>query len=176
MTLPNVYIVLGTLLIAGGGLLATYGWNSRSDMDKRNAIIKAVANEYLIYEAVILDKKIAETNEEELSKFVVYPRFHTTALESIVSSGLFMEDDKELYTRAVNLHELLHELNTHFEFIENEMRACERSIKEIRTIVRDGKTRKSVMLKIEKFGDLLERKYRVNFKENIFVPLDEDAT
>ena len=176
MTLPNVYIVLGALLITVGGLLATYGWNARSDLTKKNAILKAVAAEYLVYEAVILDKKITETNEEELSKFVVYPRFQTIALESVISSGLFLEEDREFYTRVVGLHELLKELNTRFTFTEREMRSNAQSIKVMRVGVRDGKTRKSVLLKLEKFRDLLENKYGVNFKENIFIPLEEDTT
>ena len=70
MNLPNFYIAFGTLIIAFGGLLATHGWNARSNFVIRDSPIKAVSNEYLIYEAIILDQKIAEKNEEALSKFV----------------------------------------------------------------------------------------------------------
>jgi len=177
MVLPNFYIILGTLLIAVGGLVATHGWNARTDVIKKNAMLRSIAAEYLVYEAVILDKKITEKNEEELSKFVVYPRFQTIALESAISSGLFLEkEDKEFYTRAVNLHELLHEFNKRLTFTENEMRANPASIKTMRIKVGDGQTRKSVLVKLEKFGDLIENKYQINFKEKYFIDLEEDAT
>ena len=52
MVLPNFYIILGTLLIAVGGLVATHGWNTRSDVIKKNAMLRSIAAEYLVYEAV----------------------------------------------------------------------------------------------------------------------------
>ena len=177
MNIPNLYIVLGTLLIAFGGLMATHGWNARSEMYKKNSMLKAVAAEYLIYETIILDPKIAETDEEKLSKFTVFPRFHTTALESAISSGLFLgEDDKELFTRAVNLHEILHEFNKRLALTEDTMKNDKTSIVEYRKKLRDGATRKSVINKLAKYGDLLENTYGANFKEKYFVTLEEDAT
>lgn len=147
MAFPNLYIILGTLLIAIGGLVATHGWNARSDMIKKNGMLKAVAAEYLVYEAVILDKKFTETNEEDLVKFVVYPRFQTIVLESAISSGLFLEkEDKEFYTRAVNLHEILHELNKRISISEGAMLANANLIKATRVKMRDGKSRKSALV------------------------------
>lgn len=174
MNLPNIYIVCGTLLIAFGGLLATFGWSARSDLMIRNGLIKAVSSEYLIYETVILHQKIIETDQKALLKPVIYSKFHTLALEGLMSSGLFIENDKELYTRAVELHELLHELNSRFAFSEDFMRKNPQSVKMIRLKLRDGKTRKSVMIKLELFGRLLENKYGNDFTENVFVNLKED--
>ena len=175
MALPNFYIILGTCLIAIGGLVATHGWNARSDMIKKNGMLKAVAAEYLVYEAVILDTKFTETNKENLFKFVVYPRFQTIALESAISSGLFLEkEDKEFYTRAVNLHEIPHELNKRISISESSMLANNNSIMTTRIKMRDGNTRKSALVKLSKFGDLLEKKYGIDFKEPYFVKLEED--
>lgn len=175
--MPNFYILIGTLLIAFGGLVATHGWNARSDMIKKNGMLKAIAAEYLVYEAVILDQKFTEKNEVELTKFVVYPRFQTIVLESAISSGLFLEkEDKEFYTRAVNLYEILHEFNKRISISEGTMLANANSIKPTRIKMRDGKTRKSALIKLSKFGDLLEKEYEINFKEPYFVALEEDAT
>ncbi len=175
MTLPNYYIILGTLFIAVGGLMATHGWNMRSDFIKKNSMIKAVAAEYLVYEAVIHDKKFTETDEKKLSKFVIYPRFQTTVLESVIASGLFSgKEDKELFTRAVNLHELIQEINKRLEITESNMMANAQSIKSWREKVRDGALRKSVLAKLVRFADLLANKYRVDFKDICFIPLEED--
>ena len=177
MNIPNWYIICGTVLITIGGLVATHGWNARSDMLRKASILKAASAEYLTYEAIILDSKFVETNEELLSQFTVFPRFHTIALESAISSGLFLDkNDREVFTRAVNLHELLHEFNKRLTITEDTIKNDKTSILKFRIRLRDGATRNSIISKLTQYGALLETKYGINFKEEYFVTLEEDAT
>ena len=177
MSTPNLLIVIGTILIAAGGLLATYGWNARSQEAQKSGLVRGVAAELLMNLSVISDPKFTETDEEKLSQFVIFPRLQITALEAAVSSGLFLNEQDRLYlTRVVNLRELLNDFNLRLNFTELQMGNNRENITLHRTKLRDGKVRTQVMLKLQKLGQLLMSKYGVKESDRFFVTLEEDAT
>lgn len=177
MNTPNLLIVTGLLVIAGGGYLATYGWNAKSQEAQKSGMVRGVAAELLMNVSVIRDPKFAETDEEELSKFVIFPRMQMTALEGSISSGLFLEEQDRLYlTRAVGLRELLNDFNLRLSFTEFQMAINTENIALHRTKLRDGAVRAQVMSKLQKLGQLLMSKYGVKESDRFFVTLKEDAT
>ena len=177
MSAPAIQILLGTLLLAGGGLLATYGWNAKFEADKKSAIVRSVAAELLGNTAVLKNPDFAETDDEKLSQFVVFPRVNIAVLEGAISSGLFLKDeDRLLFTRVVNIRELLTQFNLRLSLTETEMINRPQNIKLWRTKLRDGATRNQIAIKLKKLADLLMSNYDLKESDVFFVPLEEDAT
>lgn len=175
--MPNLFIIVGTLLIAVGGVVATYGWNARTELAQKAGIVRAVAAELLMNIVVTNDRKIIETDEKKLSAFVMFPRVQTAALEGAIASGLFLEEKDRLFlTRAANLHELLLGFNQRLSFTEEKMSSDPKNAKMFRTQLRDGAVRQQLSLKLKKFGELLISDYRIQETDSFFVKLEEDAT
>ncbi len=177
MSLPTIQILLGTLLLAGGGLLATYGWNAKFEADRKSAMVRSVGAELLVNSAVVRDPMFTETDDKKLSLFVMFPRVSIAVLEGAISSGLFLkEDDRPFFTRAANLRELLTQFNVHLTFTETEMSFKPQHITAYRTKLRDGKTREQLTNKLKIFGKLLVSDYGIRESDVFFVPLEEEAT
>jgi len=175
MNTANSLIAAGTLLIAIGGIMATYGWNARTDIARKSSIVRSVAAEWVVNTAVIEDEKLSGYDENKLSQFAVFPRMMTTNLGAALASGLFLhEKDRLFLTRAANLHELLLGFNQRLQFTEERMAASSKDIRVFRTKLRDGKVRQQLLIKLTKFGELLISDYGVKSSHIFFVPLDED--
>jgi len=174
--MPNILILLGTLLIAIGGILATYGWNASTEAAQGSAMIKAVAAEWLMNANVMNDKSISEPDDAQLSKFVMFPRTRTAALEGAIASGLFLDErDREFFTRASRLHELLTGFNQRLSFTEERMSNHPDQIVTIRTKLRDGAVRRQVIDNLKLFGELLISKYGITRDQRFFVELKDNA-
>ena len=177
MNMPTLWIIIGTVLFAGGGLLVTYGWNAKTEEGKKSAMVKSVAAEWLGNLNTIHNPMFTETDEEKLSQFVVFPRMNMTAIEGAISSGLFLkEEDRLLLTRVVNIHELLTQFNLRLNLTETEMKNKPHYITLIRTTLRDGATRTQLVSKLKIFGKLLMSDYGMKESDVFFVTLEEDAT
>ena len=174
MAIPNFAIVLGILLVAMGGVVATYGWNARTEVTQRNGMIRAIAAETLVNASVFRDPKFSETNEDKLKKFTLFPRMRTAALEGAIASGLFLgENDREFLTRAVNLAGLLDAFNRGLSFTEDTMSNRASEIPSFRKKLRDGKARKHLGARLQKFGELLMSDYGVKSGDTFFVKLED---
>ncbi len=66
MTWPNTLIIIGTLLLATGGVIATHGWNARTTAQQREGLIQAVAAELMVNLRVVSDSKFTETDAAKL--------------------------------------------------------------------------------------------------------------
>jgi len=174
MMVPNLLIVLGILFIAAGGIIATKGWNARTVATQRNGIIPSVAAETMINAKVFMDPVFTENNEEKLSKFTLFPRMQTAALEGAIASGLFVGDkDRTFLTRAATLNELLADFNQRLSFTEDRMSQNHSEITMLREKLRNGQVRKSLRVKIQKFGELLISDYGIKRDDTFFVRLDD---
>jgi hypothetical protein len=117
-TSPNSLIIIGTLLIAVGGMVATYGWNQQSEQAKRVALIRAVAAETMANASVIQSPEVSEHGD----KFVVLPRTRTIAIDAAIASGLFnTESDRPFFTRASRMSNYLHAFNRALTSTEQQM-------------------------------------------------------
>ncbi len=149
-------IVFGTILIAGGGLLATHGWNlhtskeiraslEQSRLDqlemKRQGIIKTVCLEVVTNIIRMKDKKFTETDKKKLSEYVVFPRMSTAALSSALESALFLGKQHREFFDAVNmLLGRLTDLNHRLDITDEELRkGTPEQISSFRKKLRDGK-------------------------------------
>ncbi len=177
MSASIFWIVFGTALIAVGGILATHGWNARTEETQKSAMVTSVAAEWLINTQAIGDPPLAETDKTKLSQFVIFPRMKIATLEGAISSGLFLgKTDREFYTRATNLRDIAADFNLRLGSLESNMLDNPGKITEIRTRARDGLTRRQIKAKLKKFAELLISKYGVDGDERFFVQLEEDAT
>jgi hypothetical protein len=123
-------------MIAIGGLVATYGWNLRSDQTQRDAIIKAIATPSV--------------------EFVMFPRFHHVALDGALGSGRFTsKGDRQLLARVTELREKLVSLNERLNFAEGRMSDRPEEIEVFRTKLSNGKTLNQTRELIRTFGSFL---------------------
>jgi L-cystine uptake protein TcyP (sodium:dicarboxylate symporter family) len=136
--MANVYIILGAVLIAIGGYMATYGWNLKSSKEiqvsleqsrlreielQREGLIKAVFLEVIVNRFILDSDKFTEKNKEELSKFVIFPRFRTEALTAAMASALFLEKKhRKLYEAISGLLGNFNDTNNRLNRIESTMR------------------------------------------------------
>jgi hypothetical protein len=174
--MPNLLILVGTLLIAVGGIVATYGWNAKTEAAQKAGMIRAVAAELTMNLSIINDQAIVEPDDKKLSAFVMFPRMLTTALEGAISSGLFLQEKDRLFlTRAANLHELLLGFNQRLRFTEEQMATNQEMGTQLRTKLRDGVVRQQVSTKLKKFAELLISDYGIKETDKFFVVLEEKA-
>lgn len=94
---PALSIVLGTLMIGLGGLVATLGWESRSAYAARRAMLEVLSAEVHVNERLLNHSVFTEENPELLRVVRVIPAFSDSALRGAIASGAFTRDkDKEL--------------------------------------------------------------------------------
>ncbi len=174
---PNTLIVVGTLLIAGGGIIATHGWNERTNALQRKGLIQAVAAELMVNIQVVSDPKFTETDAARLQEYVVFPRTQTIALEAAIASGQFLApQDRLLFTRLVNLAELLAEFNNRLSITEAQTASLPSPDRvAFRAKLRDGKIRATIDEGLKKLGQLLMSDYGIDASAQFFVELDGNA-
>jgi len=170
-------IVGGTLLIAIGGLLATFGWNSHADDARRHGLVEQIAAELTVNLNVASDPKFVENDPEELKEYVVYPRFQIVALDAAIASGLFLENaDRELLTRISGVSELLRDFNNRLNITEAQTAGASQADRVVwRTTLRDGETRKGIDQRLKSLGALLLQEYGIKEDRQFFVELADDA-
>jgi hypothetical protein len=170
----NLQVVIGTLLITGGGILATMGWNSRSSATQRMGMIRAVSAEFMMNINIFNDPKFTTSDESELAKYVVFPRMQTSALRGVIASGLFVEQkDRVLLTRVMNLLEVLEDFNKRLAITEDVTSQNPNKILSFRKKLGEGKTKDSIRMKLKKFGELLMSNYGIKSEDTFFVKLDD---
>ena len=171
MNTANFLIVLGTALIAVGGLIATYGWSIRSTADtramleersevdraqRRADLLKTLAAEFTVNARILDSPPIAEPDAAQLARFTVFPRLQTTATASAIASGIFTRPEgRPLFTALVAIQELMADFNNRLQTTETHMLRGE--IASWRTKLRDGATRQSLRGQLNSFGALLIR-------------------
>ncbi len=105
--------LIGALIMAGGGLLTTKGWNKQSAdnmqamfrrnmnkeiADRKRALARVLAAELDRNSDMIGSWPYQAKADDDLSKFVPYPTTENVALAETITSGLFIgDDDRELY-------------------------------------------------------------------------------
>lgn len=168
---PSFLIVVGSILIGLGGFLATYGWDLRSSEDTRRAleqraandlavrrqtILRTLAAEYVSNEAVLKAPAFVERDDNQLSKFAIFPRLQTTAITTAIASGLFAAPaDNELFTALFEFQHIAGDFNNRLQTTENAALQNRESILYTRTKLRDGKTLSSVRAHLQRLGRVL---------------------
>lgn len=86
----RLLIVVGALLLAGAGVLTTSGWNALQETSRMRALVAGVAVEWEINDTKILKDALFNPRDSvDLMSYGLYPRFKTSAIDAILSSGLF---------------------------------------------------------------------------------------
>jgi hypothetical protein len=112
-----VLIVIGTLLFAVGGIVATYGWNVTSRSIQRETMVmqlaRALAAESVFNMNVLHDPVITLKGVTEVSVPVRYPRLRTLSLHAALSSGIFLNErpGDKMYGLLGNTIEHIEEMN-----------------------------------------------------------------
>ncbi|MBN1227738.1 MAG: hypothetical protein JXA79_12155 [Deltaproteobacteria bacterium] len=174
----GIAIIVGSVLTAGGGILGTWGWNFKSALAEKSTLIETFAAELMININIFSSEEFNETDKSLMKKAVVFPRFQTTGLKALISSGLFLtNDDKELFTRVTDLAEKLENINRRLDITEDlileaKIRGDNEFIITWREKLRDGETRKQIGPLLNKLGELLMEKYGIDKDKRFFVDLN----
>lgn len=108
---------------------------------------------------IIRGRKYEETNDKKLNEYTVFPRMQTAVLAGALSSGHFTDkSDPNFSTQAFTLNEILVNFNNMLRITENLMATTTNRI-HIRTKVREGLARTSVIQKLLEFGVMLMSEY-----------------
>ena len=169
----NLWIIFGTLIMVSGmaigGLMTTYGWNLKTSKEtrvlleetrleeqeiRRKGIIINVSFDVVTNLLRIEDAKFTVTEEDELSKYVIYPRFQTAALSSVMDSALFYNKKHRTFLDQVNttLNHLTH-INRSLDVSEmhtGSIGMTPEKIASFRKKIRDGKLLKEWICGINK--------------------------
>ncbi|MDI6808023.1 MAG: hypothetical protein QME66_03455 [Candidatus Eisenbacteria bacterium] len=154
MNPSTAYIVLGTVVIAIGGIVATLGWNLRSTQNtrkmlaeariaeiktRRQALLSAVVAEVGHNEKTSADPRFTELDDAKLIHFTVYQRFRADALSGVLASGLFLlEDDREFFEAATDLYERIKDFDRRLDTTEDEIRRAPETAQMWRIKLRDS--------------------------------------
>lgn len=98
------FVLLGAVLVAVGGVLATLGWDKLSLRSRFEAVVSGVAREWEINDVLVRkDPLFASEDPNVLGSFRLYPRFHSSAVDSALGSGLFRPSnpDERAFLRAL---------------------------------------------------------------------------
>ncbi|MBL9163134.1 MAG: hypothetical protein JNL18_10400 [Planctomycetaceae bacterium] len=95
-TIGALFVMLGTLLVGGGGLLATYGWQKVSSGRQWQNSIRSVIRE------LNLNEKIIEAGDDTIKERIAgtidarFPAesFHDVQLTGALTSGIWNPDDE----------------------------------------------------------------------------------
>ncbi len=162
-------IALGTLLIATGGVIATYGWDLKSSADtramladrarldfntRRVAVLRTLAGELIVNSRILDNPPIAETDPAKLSTFAPLPRLQMTGLSSAVASGIFAgPEEQEMFAAVLGLLDHLSDLNARIQFTETQMLRGDIAV--VRVKLRDGAIRRQTRALLADFARLL---------------------
>ena len=112
-------------MVGFGGIAMTFGWNQFDNYDQKNALIQAVANEWLINEFSLPCKNLPyDPNNKELGKkHHLYPIFKSSAMSVLLTSNLLTldsEEDRELILQVMRYEDRISSLNYILRRIDNE--------------------------------------------------------
>jgi hypothetical protein len=167
--MPYFWIILGTVLIGVGGLVATYGWEQKSEVAKRASLARSVAAEaYSNYQWCI------SPQFTHLDERMVFAKANTSVLDGVIASGVFSgEADREFLSRCAHLRDRLSDLNQKLEaaqvlMITNpKMTAVTREEIAKSEILRRAKAELTTLL------DYLSRSGYTNENETFYVELSD---
>jgi hypothetical protein len=164
-------LLVGTLLVAGGGLLATHGWDSWADLQRRRDVIRAVAAETMLNLSIVTDPKFTEKDPNVLRQFVIYPRFQTAALDGAIASALFAgENDRKLLTHLMAVREQTIDFNQRLGFSESQMARLPNEIAAYRETIREGQVRSKTEGELKALGQVLIDRYGLSPGTTFFSP------
>ena len=194
----NLWIIFGTLIMVSGmaigGLMTTYGWNLKTSKEtrvlleetrleeqeiRRKGIIINVSFDVVTNLLRIEDAKFTVTEEDELSKYVIYPRFQTAALSSVMDSALFYNKKHRTFLDQVNttLNHLTH-INRSLDVSEmhtGSIGMTPEKIASFRKKIRDGKLRHDSIKNLKKLKDIMLSHYEDLFLDQFENELGKDA-
>ena len=173
MNYGTTFVILGVIFVGLGGYIGTLGWNLLQHETQRQAILRTLSAEWMVNAEISRDKKFTETDEQGLSKFVIFPRFQTTGLSATIASGLFVEEQDKLFlTLVFNLQEILADINRRLDFTEADMNEHPEKVAIFRKGIRDGQTLRNAKSRLKQLGELLLQDYGIQEEDQFFVELE----
>lgn len=103
---PYVAITLGTILVACGGLLATWGWNQVSVLSQRDNLMISVSEEWRLNESMVNDviSLARRWNKKEDGENFPYQPFKSNRSAALISSGV-LESKSSSLVKAIEKYE-----------------------------------------------------------------------
>lgn len=161
-------ILIGTVLISLGGIIATYGWNLTARKTERKAkvskVTRALAAECIFNRDVLDDPIITLKGISDSGVRVKYPRLRTVSIHAAISSGMFLEDraGDNMYGLLTTTLEHLEEFNRILDRRETQMltqRMTQNEIQALRSGLASTGALKQIREEVQRFGDHVYDKY-----------------
>lgn len=89
--------VTGTIMVGGGGILSTSGWNQLDNHAQKHAMIVAVVRDWRMNNVLLTDCHFTVTEPNILTKYYLYPTFQVDTTRILRSSALFDPDENNDY-------------------------------------------------------------------------------
>jgi hypothetical protein len=174
-----ILLLILIFLILPGAFLSSYFWNDYFHKLNRNThrqeIIRLLASEIVVNYEIFRNNKFHDQDDDNMSTFVVYPRFQKTALESAIGSGLFFSDnEKELLTNIYHIYERISEINNRLGLTESQMISNPQpsNIALWRKRIRDGGMLASLKPLMTRMSKLLIDDYGIQEDDTFFIELE----
>jgi hypothetical protein len=165
-----VTVLLGSALVGTGGLLASRGWEQRSDILRSREMVRAIAAETTMNISIVNDPKFEESDDTSLQRFVIFPKLQTAALDGAIASGFFVgASDRALLTRLMRTREVAGDFNQRLILTES-ARGSREDLITYRRGIRDGQTRESVAAELGHLGEMRLADYGVRRDDVFFTP------
>lgn len=164
----TMLILIGTALIALGGIIATYGWNLTARETERKAkvsqVTRALAAECIFNRDVLDDPIITLKGISDSGVPVKYPRLRTITIRTALSSGLFLQDQAgdSTYGLLTATLEHLEEFNRILDRYETRMltqRMTQNEIRSLRSRLARSGALKQMHEEVQRFGDFVYDEY-----------------
>jgi hypothetical protein len=174
----GILLLILIFLILPGAFFSSYYWNDYFHKLNRNThrqeIIRLLAAEIVVNYEIFGNNKFHDRNDDNMSTFVVYPRFQKTALESAIGSGLFFSDnEKELLTLIYHIYERISEINNRLDLTESQMITNYQpsNIALWRKKIRDGGMLNSLKPLMARMSKILIDDYGIKEEDTFFIEI-----
>jgi len=158
-------IVGGGLFITIGGICATNGWNLLDRHKQKKTLIVGITHEWEINEKLRNDPLFMASEDAVLKSWLLYPRFKRSALNSVLTSGLFnskIPRERSILIATANYETTIADVNSRLESSDNFVLSTsdKEAIKKHRLNIPKSEGFQSFVEKHKLFYELIERDYK----------------
>jgi hypothetical protein len=158
------FIIIGAVLIGIGGVTTTLGWNYLSTKSKIVDILRAVRHEIEINETYLKDPLFVSNDESLLASRRLYPRFKSSSLTVLLTSGQFnasRKTDRGLLRATADYESSVLDINARLDVSDNLviLKAKPDVVLEHRKLVRESSALKGMISQQNALKEFIAENY-----------------
>lgn len=118
-----VFIVIGAITIGIGGVLTTLGWTRLNESNQMRNLIYSVAREWEINNTILFkDPLFNSADEKVLGSHMLNKRLKNSALNNVLTSGLFIstvKKDRTFLRQVADYEDIIKDFNSRLSMTDN---------------------------------------------------------